>query len=190
MKEIWKDIENYEGLYQISNLGRVRSLPRKTTKGKILKTVKDYNNYGYEKVTLCKNGKRKNYSVHFLVAVAFVDNPHNYPQIDHIIPVTNGGTNAASNLRWVTVKMNANNIMSIQNKTIAQQSASVKKKNSMKGKNTRMLLQYDKNGNLIKTYPNIGNTCIEKGFNLKTITTAIYRGETAYGYYWKSIKKC
>lgn len=190
MEEIWKDIEGYEELYQVSNLGRVKSLTHKTgnrlIKGKLLKPVKDKYNYNYEKVSLCKSGVIRNYCVHFLVAVAFVANPNNYPQIDHIVPVSNGGTNVASNLRWVTVKMNANNAKTLQNKSKAQLSVSDKKSKSMIGKNTKKMLQYDRSGNLINTYPNIKYTCMEKGYNLKTITTAIHRGTTAYGYYWKS----
>lgn len=190
MNEIWKDIAGYEGLYKVSNLGRVKSLTHKTgnrlIKGKLLKPVKDKYNDNYEKVSLCKSGVIRNYCVHFLVAVAFVPNPNNYPQIDHIVPVSNGGTNVASNLKWVTVKMNANNAITIQNKSKAQLSASDKKSKSMIGKNTKKLLQYDRSGNLINTYPNIKYTCMEKGYNFKTITTAIYRGVTAYGYYWKS----
>lgn len=190
MNEIWKDIAGYEGLYKVSNLGRVKSLTHKTgnrlIKGKLLKLVKDKYNDNYEKVSLCKSGVIRNYYVHFLVAVAFVPNPNNYPQIDHIVPVSNGGTNVASNLKWATVKMNANNAITIKNKSKAQLSASDKKSKSMIGKNTKKLLQYDRGGNLLNTYPNIKYTCMEKGYNLKTITTAIYRGTTAYGYYWKS----
>ena len=85
--EIWKDVENYEGLYQVSNLGRVRSLDRDIyyqngtfhshIKGKIL--VPCLNKYGYANVNLCKNGKRKNITVHRLVALAFIPNPENKP---------------------------------------------------------------------------------------------------------------
>ena len=70
--EIWKDISGYESLYQVSNYGNVRSLPRYTTKGKNLS--KSLDNYGYEKVTLSKNGIHKQYSVHKLVAIMFIPN--------------------------------------------------------------------------------------------------------------------
>ena len=85
MQEIWKDIEGYEGLYQVSNLGRVRSLPRRTTKGKILKTFIDY--AGYEIVTLCNTNKKNprcKFRAHRLVAQAFITNPNEFPQVNHI----------------------------------------------------------------------------------------------------------
>lgn len=91
--EIWKDIQGYEGLYQVSNEGRVKSL----RKNKILKTWKQ-NKY-YQVVSLGANCKRL---VHILVAKVFIPNPQNKPQVDHIIPLSEGGTDDASNLRWVT----------------------------------------------------------------------------------------
>ena len=100
--EIWKDIEGYEGLYQISNMGRIKSLPRNTTKGGIIKT--GYLPSGYENAPLCKNGKRKNNLVHRLVAKAFVKNPYNYQEINH--KDRNPANNMFSNLEWCTHKDN------------------------------------------------------------------------------------
>lgn len=114
--EIWKDIQGYEGLYQVSNLGRVKSLGRfieSRLKGvdkvwkaeRILKTCKRTN--GYIGVGLRKNGKGKNFNIHRLVAIAFIPNPDNLPQIDHInADKTNNNVN---NLRWVTAKENVRN---------------------------------------------------------------------------------
>lgn len=79
MEEIWKNIFGYEGLYQISNHGRVKSL--KFGKEKILKSRKD--KYGYHQVILSKEGKIKNHLIHRLVAYAFIDNPNNLPQVNH-----------------------------------------------------------------------------------------------------------
>lgn len=102
--EIWKDIEGYEGLYEISNLGRVKSLPRNTTKGGI-KTVYKSGKSSYYKVLLCKNGKQKQPTIHRLLASAFIPNPDNKPQVDHI----NGDKtdNRIENLRWVTKSENS-----------------------------------------------------------------------------------
>ncbi len=89
MTEIWKDIEGYEGYYQVSNLGRVKSLERRSSAGrrindKILKN--SINSVGYYRVCLCKNGKGKAVRVHQLVAIAFLGHvPCGYNIIvDHI----------------------------------------------------------------------------------------------------------
>lgn len=84
MREIWKDIKDYEGLYQVSNFGRVRSLG----KGKTHKTSRirklSKNNVGYLVVSLCKDGKVKTYLVHRLVTEAFLYNPDNLTEVNHI----------------------------------------------------------------------------------------------------------
>ena len=93
MKEIWKDIKEYEGLYQISNLGNVRSIKNKIH---LLKTIDD--GKGYEKVRLCKKGIIKSFRVHRLVAQAFIDNPNNYSEINH--KDNNRSNNSVNNLEW------------------------------------------------------------------------------------------
>lgn len=107
-QEIWKDIKNYEGLYKISNLGRVKSLPkyagRSYRKEKILKTYLDKN--GYVKVILCKNNRTRFLSIHRLLAEAFIPNPNNYPQINH--KDENKQNNSLNNLEWCTCKYNIN----------------------------------------------------------------------------------
>lgn len=105
-KEIWKPIKDFEGYYEVSNIGRVRSLNYKRTgKEKILKNTES--NDGYLIVGLTKNGKRKQFKVHRLVAEAFIPNPENKPCIDHINTVRSD--NRVENLRWVSYKENSNN---------------------------------------------------------------------------------
>ena len=98
--EIWKDIADYEGLYQVSNRGRVKSLPRNGTSKseKLLNLHKD--SKGSYNVSLSKNGKRKIAYVHRLVAEAFLPNPYNLPQVWHIDG--NSENNEVDNLIWCT----------------------------------------------------------------------------------------
>ena len=102
MKEIWKDVKGYEGMYCVSNFGRVKSFKRK--KAMILKPF--YNMDGYLNVELRDSKSRKTISVHRLVAIAFVPNPLNKPQVNHIDEVKTN--NNISNLEWVTQKENMN----------------------------------------------------------------------------------
>lgn len=104
-EEIWKDILNYEGLYQISNLGNVKSLgnKHKHKNSIILKQTIDRKN-GYLTVSLSKKGKMKMYRVHRLVANAFIDNFNNYPIINH--KDGNKLNNCVDNLEWCTYKQN------------------------------------------------------------------------------------
>lgn len=115
--EIWKDIEGYEGLYQVSNEGRVKSLGYdKTKKEKVLKTIAK--NSGYVCVELWKYGKRKKYYIHRLVATAFIENQQNNLEINHkdedkgnnyVHINEDGSVNLEkSNIEWCTRKYNNN----------------------------------------------------------------------------------
>ena len=98
--EEWKDIEGWDGDYQISNLGRVKSF-KKTKSGQILA---NQNSRRYQEIELNDSGKRKTFRVHRLVASAFIDNPSNKPEVNHIDG--NKGNNKAENLEWVTAEEN------------------------------------------------------------------------------------
>ena len=109
MVEIWKDIPGYEGRYQVSNMGRVKSLPKR--KGRGLGYVIDesilrhsVNSRGYCNIVLCKDGKTKTFSIHRLVAENFIGNPDNLPEVDH--KDRNKVNNRVDNLRWVTISEN------------------------------------------------------------------------------------
>lgn len=100
MKKIWKDINEYEGLYQISNYGEVKSINKKIIK-KPSKLPK-----GYLQICLSKNGKSKYVSIHRLVAQAFIPNPNNLPCVNH--KDCNPQNNKVSNLEWISYKDNNN----------------------------------------------------------------------------------
>lgn len=100
MEELWKDIKGYEGLYQVSNFGRIK----RVTTGRILKGRKD--SKGYLMVNLSKNSIVSNKIIHRIVAQAFIPKPENKPQVNHIDE--NKSNNVASNLEWVTAKENIN----------------------------------------------------------------------------------
>lgn len=105
MEEIFKEIEGYEGLYQVSNYGRVKSLNyNRTGKEKILKSYS--NTDGYLSVDLRKEGKRKSCKVHRLVAQAFIENPNNYEEVNHIDE--DKTNNYITNLEWCTHFYNMN----------------------------------------------------------------------------------
>lgn len=173
LEEIWKDIEEYEGLYQVSNLGNVKSLERTriskcgsiaNVKERILKPA---NNRGYLMVVLCKNGKLKTYSIHRLVAQAFLDNPNNYEQINHIDE--DKTNNNVSNLEWCDAKYNIN--YGTRNERISKQVAQIDKST----------------GEIIKIWLSI-KECGRNGFNQGNIASCC-RGKykSACGYIWKYI---
>ena len=115
MEEIWKDIKDYEGVYQVSNLGNIRSLSRNIiqehfSKNKYFRSVRyriiksAINRCGYKTVSLCYNGKKKTKSIHRIVAEAFIPNLNKLPVINHIDgDKTN---NKVENLEWCTYKHN------------------------------------------------------------------------------------
>jgi hypothetical protein len=111
MKEIWKPVLDYEGLYEVSNLGNIRSLEHVSINTKNVKqifksmTLKPYfNNKGYLNVSLCKNGKRSTLKLHRLVGIAFIPNNDNKPTINHIDGIKTH--NYVDNLEWNTYAEN------------------------------------------------------------------------------------
>ena len=123
MEEIWKDIQGYEGIYQISNKGRVKALKKKvhkiikgkecypSYKEKILK-ISNHNRNGYLKINITKDNVNKTCQIHRLVAKAFIPNPNNLPQVNHKNGIKTD--NQAENLEWVTISENHKHAFAIR----------------------------------------------------------------------------
>lgn len=160
MDEIWKDINGYEGYYQVSNLGRVKSLDRlvnsknnskRLSKGYLLKQVQD--KYGYLKVCLSIKHKHKSKFVHRLVAEAFIENPDNLPVINH--KDENPSNNNVSNLEWCTVGYN---------NTYGTRIERVFKNQK------KQVYQYNVNGELVGLYESIKDAALNTGCNKSNIS--------------------
>lgn len=182
MKEIWKDIKDYEGLYQVSNLGRVKSLRKEVNfycglymeikkrvyRERIISLKKS--NKGYLNITLYKNGIEKHFNVHRLVAETFLTNINNLPAVNHIDG--NKENNKVDNLEWCTYSENM--------KHAVRTGLFKPKKKAVK--------QYDKDGNFIKKWDTIKDFLVENNMDLRSSgITSCCRGKrkTAYGYIWK-----
>ena len=157
--ERWTNIKGYEGLYLISDLGNVKSLRNnKTRKEKILRLIRI--NSGYLIVCLSKNGERKNYYVHRLVAEAFLPNPKNYPEVNH--KDENKSNNCVDNLEWCDRQYNIDY------------------------SKAKQVGQYDLKGNLIRTWKSAKEIQRRLGFDQSNISKCC-RGEykQSHGYTWK-----
>lgn len=207
MKEIWKDIEGYEGLYQVSNLGRVKSLDRlvKTNinnveerlfRGKELSY--DIGKNGYVYVCLFLNGKGKRKSIHRIVAEAFIPNPDNKPQVNHINTIR--ADNRVENLEWCTHTENMNNPLTkdkLSNCKIGRKQSEEtieKRVSKIRGKersvevrkkiaesNYKPIIQLSKDGKLIKIWGSIKEAKAELG--ITSIADCLSgRQKTAGGY--------
>ena len=169
--EIWKDIEGYEGLYQVSNLGRVKSLNyHRTGKEKILRLEKSQ---GYYIADLCINGKAKHYKVHRLVAEAFIPNPENLPEINH--KDENPSNNNVNNLEYCDRKYN-NSYGSRNERSKQKQINDINK--------SVPIVQIDLNNDTVAIWPSMAEAQ-RNGFNLGNIYLCCNgRQNTHKGYKW------
>lgn len=188
--EVWKDIKDYEGFYQVSNKGRIRSLDRpvlqrnssiQIKKGLVLKLAK--NHKGYPMVSLSKNNKKDFKSVHRLVALTFIENPDKKEQVNHIDG--NKENNCLSNLEWVTASENIrhainNGLMTINKENLEK---ATKKANKI---NQKRVNQYNLKGELINTFNSMIEAEEKTSAKAKGISEVV-RGKqvTAGGYIWR-----
>lgn len=168
--EQWKDVKGYEGLYQISNEGRVKSLNYKRMGiEKVMRPQKDKN--GYLIIHFCKNGIHYNHKIHRLVAEAFIVNPNNSTEVNHINE--NKDDNRAENLEWCNRKYNMNYGTIIQRK---------------RDKLTKPILQLTTDGILIKEWNGAKEIQRETSYfqsNISRCCNGLQK--TAYGYKWKYV---
>lgn len=187
MIEEWRDIKNYEGVYQISSLGRIKSLDRyvddkghkRFVKGKMLKPSKHKNNYEY--VVLYD---RKHRMIHRLVAETFIDNIDNKRTVNHI----NGdkSDNRVINLEWCTHKENINKAWDLGLYKISDLQ---RQKGKERGKNNcKKIIQMDLQNNVIKVWDSLTEASKTLNISLGTIGNCA-RGLTSYktagGYKWR-----
>lgn len=177
----WSDIEGYEGLYQVSDDGRIRSCDRYVvTKGGYnrichgieKKQRKDKD--GYMKVSLHKDGNLQTFYVHRLVANAFIPNTENKPCVDHINAVRND--NRVENLRWFTVKENNSTDIAKTRKSVG----AFKRED-----NKKKIIQYSLNGEMINKYNSSMDIERELGFEHSAVLRCCKgKQNTSYGYKW------
>ena len=167
MTEIYKDIPGYEGLYQVSNLGNVYGVKRKH------QIAKNDNGNGYLYVRLSKNGKVKNHYIHRLVAIAFIPNPTNLPEVNH--KDENKQNNTVENLEWCDDIYNTN-YGTARERMIKAQSKPVN--------------QYKLNGDFIKSWNSIAKIESALGFSRGNISKCCSgKYKTAYSYKWRYANK-
>jgi len=184
MTEIWKDIKNYEGLYQVSNLGNVRGLRfinNIVNKEKIHGISITTQNSGYLKVMLYKDGKPKNVMVHRLVAEAFIDNPENKKQINH--KDGNKHNNCVTNLEWCSKSENMRHAFKMGLAT-----AQAKGKFGSENPKAISVNMIDKEtGNIIKKFNSIIDATHYLGKSCSGHICNCCKGKlkSAYGYKWE-----
>ena len=175
MDEIWKDVVGYEGLYQVSNLGRVKSLPRRiivgwadyVSKEKILSQAN--HRQGYKFVCFHRNGKQKTYKVHRLVAEAFISNPNNYKCINH--KNENPSNNNVDNLEWCNHSYNNN--YGTRNERVRNATC-------------KIVEQYTKDGQYIRDWNGTREIQRVLGIRCSNISGAcLGKRKTAGGFVWK-----
>ena len=188
MKEVWKDVQGYEGLYEISNYGRVKSWHKTkhcTPNGYLLKP--SVNVPGYIYYGLKKDGHRKNFLCHRLVGMHFIDNPNDYPQINHMDE--NPKNNRVDNLEWCTPHYNTNYGTGIERRKQNTDYAFIMKKIDWverAKKYYKKIEQLTTNGQLIKKWDAIIFAGESLNIPCSNITMCCKgRIKTAGGYVWR-----
>ena len=173
-EEVWRDVKGYEGLYQVSNMGLVKSLGRKDRFGRVIKErilEPAVTHNGYLRVGLHVDGKRKMLRVHRLVCEAFHENPDNKSEVNHVNE--DKTDNRACNLEWSTRTENCNH--GSRNERVAKALS-------------KPIGQFSLDGKLIKVWQSACEARRQTGFD-QGYVGAVARGKfkQAYGFIWKYI---
>lgn len=202
MDEIWKPIEGYEGFYEVSNIGRVKSLTREVVrkngvhlsiKGSIMRPhiliVGKYFKRKYRVFCLSKSGKREFIYGHTLVARAFIPNPENKPCVDHINGTEYG--DSVENLRWCTQKENLNFETARKHNSEANRGERHSRYGKFGAQNptSKSVAQYTKEGEYVQTFGGIREAERKTGIDNRGIC-ACCKGKhrSAGGYVWRYIE--
>lgn len=187
MIEIWRDIKDYEGLYQVSNLGRVKSLNyHRTGREEVIQPKKD--KCGYFRVYLSKNGKTKTFSVHRLVASAFLENPENKPEVNHKIDTEEGKTinivffneDGSINKKKTTIEW-CDHEYNINYGTRNERAAKAR----LNGKLSKKVLQLSLTGELIREWEST-KECGRNGFDQGHVSACCRGKQKAHkGFCWR-----
>lgn len=194
---VWKPIPNYEGYYEVSSNGEVRSCDRYVNNrngfivGRIMK--QSFGCSGYLQVGLCKDGKTKSCKIHKIVASVFVPNPENKPCIDHIN--TDRTDNRACNLRWVTLKENSNNPLTKKHSKYGRGTAIGERRKRCQRfggsapNHPKPVYRYALNGTYIDGFQSLIEAEIVTGIEISGIKKALNKTyRTAGGHLWRTNK--
>lgn len=175
-EEIWKDIPGYEGVYQVSTFGNVDSLNYNHT-GKRARRIPRTGRGGYLYLNLHKNGKTKTMKIHRLVALAFLPNNENLPQINH--KDENKANNRVENLEWCDSSYN-NKYGSRPRKVLD----AYRRNGSCVAE--RPVIKIDKFGTIIDEYISISDAARQEGVRRETLRDCVLgRSKTCHGFIWK-----
>lgn len=172
--EVWRDIQGYEGLYMVSSYGRVRGISNEPGRKTGFMTLRRVPN-GYVKVRLCKNGVVVDRNVHRLVAVAFIPNPENLPQVNH--KDEDKANNHVENLEWCDSKYNNN---------YGTKKARFRATRLNDPRTSKPVLQFTLKGEFVAEYPSVREAGRSNGFMHCNIRCCcLGKTSTAYKFIWR-----